>query len=250
MQQGGGGAPWRFLHAADTWLHLTEVSRFLAGLRASGLLPAAASLMFAFVDTSTANVDLRAGVLLSDRAAWKLAGARGMETRGGLAAATVEALGIVVVHTPLMVPEVEALPRDLRGVVSEGVVSGVWSIGQLWDLDMIEDLEAMAYGRRFFAGMLLENFDDWTRTDTSHRESLGQCGLSDREMVQEARSWTRYLHDDDEHIKLVREFRAGRREFRTLHAMYRSEASEALPLQGISPDTILVARDCPHPVDE
>jgi len=68
--------------------------------------------------------------------------------------------------------------------------------------------------------------------------------------VQEARSWTRYLHDDDEHIKLVREFRAGRREFRTLHAMYRSEASEALPLQGISPDTILVARDCPHPVDE
>ncbi|CAE7906626.1 unnamed protein product, partial [Symbiodinium microadriaticum] len=94
------------------------------------------------------------------------------------------------------------------------------------------DLEIKAADRRFFAGLLQENFED-----------LPVDACSD-EALQEARRWQRFLHNDDEHIKVVRGFQSGRREFRTLHAMYRSETGGAPPYHGLHQDTVLVARQC------
>mmetsp|Transcript_23515 Transcript_23515/g.71048 ORF Transcript_23515/g.71048 Transcript_23515/m.71048 type:complete len:149 (-) Transcript_23515:54-500(-) len=145
-----------------------------------------------------------------------------------------------------MAPNAAMLPRGLRGMVSEGAVSGVWSVGQVRSPDMMDDLDAKAQGRRFFVGMLLENFEDWAQGEGREALAAGRCSASDPLALREARAWTSFLHDDDEHIKAVRGFKSGRREFRTMHAMYRSEASEVLPVHGVNPDTVLVARTCPR----
>lgn len=225
---------WLFLRAAGTWVHRAEAARFLEALHASGTLDLQGNikLLFAFVNPATATIEAGAGFLLSTAAALALASSA-KQAPWPLSAGALGALGVTLVHTPLMIPDAAALPRGLRGIVSAGAVSGVWSVGQVRSDDTMDELEALVQERSFFKGLLSQNFADWARNAPA-------CGLSDRD----SHAWMRFLHDDDEHIKAVRAFQGGRREFRTLHAMYRSETSYVLPLHGISPDTVLVARDC------
>ncbi|CAE7633225.1 unnamed protein product [Symbiodinium pilosum] len=89
-----------------------------------------------------------------------------------------------------------------------------------------------AEDRRFFAGLLQENFEDLPSEACSE------------EALQEAKRWQRFLHDDDEHIKVVRGFQSGRREFRTLHAMYRSETGGTPPYHGLHQETEACLRLC------
>ncbi|CAE8712795.1 unnamed protein product [Polarella glacialis] len=266
---------WYFLRSVDTWLHHAEVGRFLKDLEASVLLPQIGSLaspagsgpalVFAFVQSSLAAppraaagsgdvLDLRGGLLLSRSAAWALVGREGRAATSRaaasavaprqLVAAALAALGISLVHTPWLVPDSAALPQTLSGLISEAAVSGSWSIGQVPHQTMLDDLDGKADDRRFFAGLLVENFEDLAKANGGAPCGDVRTGAAASTLAS-ARDWMRFLHDDDEHIKVVRGFQSGRREFRTLHAMYRSEASGELPLHGVNPDTVLVARNCP-----
>eukprot|EP00440_Ansanella_granifera_P044074 gb/GFBE01047765.1/.p1 GENE.gb/GFBE01047765.1/~~gb/GFBE01047765.1/.p1 ORF type:complete len:681 (+),score=90.76 gb/GFBE01047765.1/:1-2043(+) len=252
-------ASWYFLRSGDVWFHSAQVGRFLQELELSGLIGYAESrIAFAFVEpvdpgrsfqslgsaNSAGNIDLRPGLLVSHAAAWAMVKQQGT-LFDSLTAAVLNKLNITVVHTPLLVPHSAALPRSLNGLVSEGALSGAWSLGRVEDSHVFEDLNAKADNRRFFAGLLEENFEDLATAGRGE-----PCGSmvdgTFQKTLQAARRWMRFLHNDDEHIKVVRGFQSGRREFRTLHAMYRSEAGDAPPLHGVHPDTILVARDCPH----
>eukprot|EP00439_Symbiodinium_sp_Y106_P012267 s3937_g1.t2 len=226
------GQQWALLRPAGAWLHRPALGAFLQELQRSGL--EVGSVAFAFRNEGA--LDLRPGLVLSPEALQAL-----YSNPGGVEQLTMAGLqerSIRIVHSPLLVPELVALPRSLTGYLSEGALSGVWAIGGVNDESMREervsgenintctylfgipgvfDLETKAADRRFFAGLLQENFEDLP---------LDAC--SD-EALQEARRWQRFLHNDDEHIKVVRGFQSGRREFRTLHAMYRS-SNEANPL--------------------
>ncbi|CAE6912022.1 unnamed protein product [Symbiodinium sp. CCMP2592] len=205
------GQHWALLRPAGAWLHRPALGAFLQELQRSGL--EVGSVAFAFRNEGA--LDLRPGLVLSPEALHAL-----YSNPGGVEQLTMEGLqerSIRIVHSPLLVPELVALPRSLTGYLSEGALSGVWAIGGVNDESMREDLETKAADRRFFAGLLQENFED-----------LPADACSD-EALQEARRWQRFLHNDDEHIKVVRGFQSGRREFRTLHAMYRS-SNEANPL--------------------
>eukprot|EP00931_Biecheleriopsis_adriatica_P124412 TRINITY_DN99545_c0_g1_i1.p1 TRINITY_DN99545_c0_g1~~TRINITY_DN99545_c0_g1_i1.p1 ORF type:complete len:680 (+),score=128.62 TRINITY_DN99545_c0_g1_i1:32-2071(+) len=247
-------ASWYFLRPVDAWLNNDLVGRFLNQLQASGLFSTGSRIAFAFVrtlqpdqravartaDKAMEMIDLRPGLLLSRAAAWDLAALRGSSAT----AAVLEELGITLVHTPVLVPAPSALPCGLTGFISAGALSGTWSVGQVASAAMLDDLEAKADDRRFFAGLLKENFEDLARAHEG--EPCGSTAKGEAsKTLRAAREWMRFLHDDDEHIKVVRGFQSGRREFRTLHAMYRSEAGDAPPLHGVYPDTVFVARNCP-----
>ena len=116
-------------------------------------------------------------------------------------------------------------------------------------------------------------------------EDLPSDACTDAALL-EAKRWQRFLHDDDEHIKeglrafangfgavlrrykhdpphdtlppnwflcsqlcqVVRGFQSGRREFRTLHAMYRSETGGPPPYHGLHQETDAWAPFCGNPV--
>merc|ERR1712032_880729 len=111
-------------------------------------------------------------------------------------------------------------------------------MGKLRSLDMIDDLEDKAEGRRFFAQLLAENFADL-------KES-GKCGPLGTALPK-VRSWVNFLHSDETHIKVMRTFRGGHREFRTLSAMFRSEfdIGGVPPVQGTESETLMMSRHCP-----
>ncbi|CAJ1406630.1 unnamed protein product [Effrenium voratum] len=210
---------WYFLRQ-NAWLHHTAVGNFLKEMQR---LPDPGDIAFGFLQSG--ELLLQPGLLVSSSAMRKIQGKE-------LTAASLRSLGIRLVHNPLMVPRAQLLPRTLIGAVSEGSLSGAWAIGDIEEDQIYQDLQMKAEDRRFFAGLLQENFEDLTQEDCS------------AESLRKAQDWQRFLHNDDEHIKVVRGFQSGRREFRTLHAMYRSEASDALPLRGVLQDTVLVARNC------
>mmetsp|Transcript_44106 Transcript_44106/g.113523 ORF Transcript_44106/g.113523 Transcript_44106/m.113523 type:complete len:340 (+) Transcript_44106:1-1020(+) len=241
---------WSFVQAADTWLHRAEAGRSIERLRASGLLQLATivAVMFAFIVPGTSDIDLRAGLLMNVDAARVLVKSWPRDRDQTLNVDRLQNLGITVIHQPLLVPDAFMLPRGLRGMVSEGAVSGVWSIGQVRNLDMMDDLEEKVHGRAYVGRLLSENFADLYRA-YGRPMSDKSCGPTSESSLVAARSWLKFLHDDDEHIKVVRGFKGGRREFRTQHAMYRSETLDVLPLHGVGQDTVLVARDCARPRD-
>eukprot|EP00929_Paragymnodinium_shiwhaense_P016514 TRINITY_DN124926_c0_g1_i1.p1 TRINITY_DN124926_c0_g1~~TRINITY_DN124926_c0_g1_i1.p1 ORF type:complete len:696 (-),score=119.59 TRINITY_DN124926_c0_g1_i1:71-2158(-) len=263
--EGAEDGRWRFVRARGTWLHAAEVGRHIQALESSGLLASSGgqdlAVMFAFVEPGSDALDLRAGLLVNGPAAAALLRSK---LHGFPTSTDIENSGIRVVHTPWMYPYAGALPQTLRGMVSEGAVSGAWSVGSLRSEDMAEEMEAAALNRRFFAGLLRENFEDWTRSEQGQAAlKQGECGAapgagstlattSEEQQLAAARAFMKFLHNDDEHIEVVRGFKGGRREVRTLHAMYRSEASEGtLPTKRkSSSDTVLIARQCQGGTDE
>eukprot|EP00435_Cladocopium_sp_Y103_P043659 s2194_g12.t1 len=218
---------WYFLASAGMWLHRAAVGNFLQDL---DYLPPHPDLVFAYVD-HTDDLALAPPWILNGRAAQRLQ----QPLAGGakLTPALLKKLGMKLVHTPLF-SQTRKLPRSLTGAVSAGALSGIWCVvdGDEWTR---QDLQLKADDRRFYAGLLQENFEDLTED---------QC--SD-ESLRRAQLWQRFLHNDDEHIKVVRGFQSGRREFRTLHAMYRSKVSDTLPLRGVLQDTVLMETSGRHP---
>ncbi|CAK9043453.1 unnamed protein product [Durusdinium trenchii] len=215
---------WYFLSSSNTWLHRAAVGRFLQDL--ASLPQPLPPLAFAF---AAEPLNRGESSLLSGTAAERLQ--RPVAGGAKLTPALLKKLNIQLVHTPQLAYRAQELPRSLTGVVCSGGLTGTWSLLDVDD-EMRQDLEMKAADRRFYAGLLQENFEDLTPE---------QCS---EENLRHAQEWQRFLHNDDEHIKVVRGFQSGRREFRTLHAMYRSEAFETLPLRGVLQDTVLVARNC------
>lgn len=228
-------AAWIFLRPVDAWFHRAEATRFFRALEKVDHLLKEQMLAFAFVDPGSQALELSAGLLLG-RATLQALTAPPPGVDDGyrkLRASAFEALGITVVHTPWMVPDAAALPQNLRGMVSEGVLSGIWSVGQVRDEDAMDDLDAKAEDRVFFTKMVIDNFQD-----------LLDKNMCSSEMLERARLWMKYLHHSNEHIEVMRSLKSGHREFRALHAMYRSEASHVFPHHGVSADSMQVARDC------
>ncbi|CAE7310659.1 unnamed protein product, partial [Symbiodinium microadriaticum] len=126
------GERWALLRPADAWLHRPALGAFLQELQRSGL--EVGSVAFTFVKGGA--LDLRPGLVLSPEALQAL-----YHSPGGVEQLTMAGLqerSIRIVHSPLLVPELVALPRSLTGYLSEGALSGVWAIGEVNDESMRE----------------------------------------------------------------------------------------------------------------
>jgi len=243
----GGG--WYFLRGPDTWVHWAVVGRALKRLESSRLLGLTDSLELAlgFVvpGGSSSLLDLSPGLLLTAGAARRIIRMPVQQAHIHLSRAQLESEGIRVIHQPLMIPSGTSLPLDQWGRISEGVASGAWSVGQIRNHDLMDHLDDQTYGRRIFSGLLQENFADvfGQPSPDKEKQGAGYSRCESHSSLAEARSWLKFLHSEKMHIEVVHGFRGGYREFRSQHAVYRSEASQRLPRSGSS-NVMMVARDC------
>merc|ERR1712232_1399964 len=108
----GSIGQWYAIAPPDAWMHRHEIGRFISRLHASGVLrqKGVPGVLFAFVHPEDGMLDLRAGLVANSYAALKLASAKSIAAEGRPHSTAVEALGIIVVHVPQMVPSISELP--------------------------------------------------------------------------------------------------------------------------------------------